>query len=452
MSSPGELCAVVAASSGSTGGSSESGELPATSSAARESTSSPRSWRPRSRALPRARPRADRRPGGRGVRAPDRVGADTSLVDQKTELQEELARRGRRSSTSCSRRRARRTTGPSRARRSWTASRSAPARGRTKKDAEQAAAAEALAAARAASASTRRVGWQQVRPQRQLACPARAPERDQAAWLQVVPRSGGDPARAGRGRGRRAERLGQVERRRRDRLGGRLPRAARAARGEARRRALRRARPAARPTDYCEVELAVRQRGRRRAGRRSRRSRSRGGCTAAARASTSSTAPPSRRIDLVELLADVGLGGGMHSIIGQGSVEEMLVVVARASAARCIEEAAGLGRFKRRRHRAELKLARVAIQVERARDLEGEVQKRLRPLALQATAAERAEKLGGEIASLARARSRSSTSRRSASARGEGEAGARPRRSRAAHVERAARGAARRARTAPRRS
>ena len=65
-----------------------------------------------------------------------------------------------------------------------------------------------------------------------------------------------------------------------------------------------------------------------------------------------------------------------------------------------IEEAAGLGRFKRQRHRAELKLQRVAIQAERARDVEAEVKKRLRPLALQATAAERAEKLVGEIASL----------------------------------------------------
>ena len=38
--------------------------------------------------------------------------------------------------------------------------------------------------------------------------------------------------------------------------------------------------------------------------------------------------------------------------------------------------------------------------MDRARDLEAEVRKRLRPLALQATAAERAEKLGGEIAGL----------------------------------------------------
>ena len=39
----------------------------------------------------------------------------------------------------------------------------------------------------------------------------------------------------------------------------------------------------------------------------------------------------------------------------------------------------------------------MATDVERARDLEAEVKKRLRPLALQATAAERAEKLDGEI-------------------------------------------------------
>jgi len=106
-----------------------------------------------------------------------------------------------------------------------------------------------------------------------------------------------------------------------------------------------------------------------------------------------------RRLDLVELLADLGLGQGMHSIIGQGKVEAILASKPEERRA-LIEEAAGLGRFKARRHRAELKLARVATQVERARDLEEEVRKRLRPLALQATAAERAEKLRGEIAQL----------------------------------------------------
>jgi chromosome segregation protein len=106
-----------------------------------------------------------------------------------------------------------------------------------------------------------------------------------------------------------------------------------------------------------------------------------------------------RRTDLVELLADVGLGSAMHSIVGQGKVEQVLASKPEDRRA-LVEEAAGLGKFKRRRHRAELKLARVAAQVERARDVEDEVRKRLRPLALQATAAERAEKLRVEIAGL----------------------------------------------------
>jgi chromosome segregation protein len=106
-----------------------------------------------------------------------------------------------------------------------------------------------------------------------------------------------------------------------------------------------------------------------------------------------------RRTDVVELLADVGLGGQMGSIISQGRVEEILGSKPEERRT-LVEEAAGLGRFKRRRHRAELKLTRVAVEVDRARDREAEVRKRLRPLALQATAAERAEKLKGEIAAI----------------------------------------------------
>ncbi|MEZ5102603.1 MAG: AAA family ATPase [Thermoleophilia bacterium] len=105
---------------------------------------------------------------------------------------------------------------------------------------------------------------------------------------------------------------------------------------------------------------------------------------------------PVRRLDVLELLADVGLGGEMHAIISQGRVDKVLGSKPHERRA-LIEEAAGLGAFKQRRHRAELKLARVRIDVDRARDLELEVRKRLRPLAQQATAAERAEKLGEEI-------------------------------------------------------
>ncbi len=49
----------------------------------------------------------------------------------------------------------------------------------------------------------------------------------------------------------------------------------------------------------------------------------------------------------------------MHSIVGQGKVEQVLASKPEDRRA-LVEEAAGLGKFKRRRHRAELKLARVA--------------------------------------------------------------------------------------------
>jgi chromosome segregation protein len=106
-----------------------------------------------------------------------------------------------------------------------------------------------------------------------------------------------------------------------------------------------------------------------------------------------------RRTDLVEVLADVGLGGAAGSVISQGKVEEILASKPEERRS-LVEEAAGLGKFKRRRHRAELKLARVAQDVARARDVEAEVKRRLQPLALQATAAQRAERLGREIAQL----------------------------------------------------
>jgi chromosome segregation protein len=106
-----------------------------------------------------------------------------------------------------------------------------------------------------------------------------------------------------------------------------------------------------------------------------------------------------RRADVLELLAGEGLGHEMHAIIGQGRVEQVLSSKPAERRA-LIEEAAGLGGFKQRRHRAELKLDRVAIQVDRARALEEECRKRIRPLALQATAAQRAERLRTEVEAL----------------------------------------------------
>ncbi len=104
-----------------------------------------------------------------------------------------------------------------------------------------------------------------------------------------------------------------------------------------------------------------------------------------------------RRLDVRDLLADAGLGRDLHCIIAQGTVDQVLL--AKPDERRgLVEEAAGLGKFKRRRQRAEAKLARVAADLERAGDVERELRARLRPLELQATAAERAEALGRQIA------------------------------------------------------
>src|SRR5438552_7773249 len=104
-----------------------------------------------------------------------------------------------------------------------------------------------------------------------------------------------------------------------------------------------------------------------------------------------------RRLDVLELLSDTGLGREMHSVIGQGKVEEILLSKPHERR-RFVEEAAAPGKSQRRRARAEAKLARVESELARARDLEREVRARLRPLGMQATAAERAAKLGAEIA------------------------------------------------------
>jgi chromosome segregation protein len=94
-----------------------------------------------------------------------------------------------------------------------------------------------------------------------------------------------------------------------------------------------------------------------------------------------------RLTDVVELMAQVGLGRELHSIIGQGKVETFLAGKPEDRRSQ-IEEAAGLGTFKRRRERAELKLREVRRNLERADLLEREVNAQLTPLRRQANAAE----------------------------------------------------------------
>ena len=94
-----------------------------------------------------------------------------------------------------------------------------------------------------------------------------------------------------------------------------------------------------------------------------------------------------RLADVLEMLSDANLGGEMHSVISQGKVEE--VVHSKPRERRLlVEEAAGLGKHRKRRRRAQLKLERTRDNLDRALDVEREARSRLRPLKRQAQAAE----------------------------------------------------------------
>ncbi|MET0305341.1 MAG: AAA family ATPase [Solirubrobacterales bacterium] len=94
-----------------------------------------------------------------------------------------------------------------------------------------------------------------------------------------------------------------------------------------------------------------------------------------------------RLVDVVEVLSDTNLGREMHSVISQGRVETIIHSKPRERRL-LIEEAAGLGKHRKRRRRAELKLRAAGENLDRALDLEREARARLRPLKRQAQAAE----------------------------------------------------------------
>jgi len=133
-----------------------------------------------------------------------------------------------------------------------------------------------------------------------------------------------------------------------------------------------------------------------------------------------------RLTDVVETLSDANLGREMHSVISQGRVEEIVHSKPRERRL-LVEEAAGLGKYRKRRRRAQLKLERTQDNLDRALDVEREARSRLRPLKRQAQAADiharierdadelrarlLASELGGHGAGLAEAEARAAKAR-----------------------------------------
>ncbi|HWY19493.1 MAG TPA: AAA family ATPase [Solirubrobacteraceae bacterium] len=103
-----------------------------------------------------------------------------------------------------------------------------------------------------------------------------------------------------------------------------------------------------------------------------------------------------RLTDVIEVLSDTGLGKEQHSVISQGRVEAIVTSKPRDRRL-LIEEAAGLGKHRKRRRRAQLKLDRTQENLDRALDIEREARMRLRPLKRQAEAAELHERLERQL-------------------------------------------------------
>ncbi|MEC9473888.1 MAG: chromosome segregation protein SMC [Actinomycetota bacterium] len=108
---------------------------------------------------------------------------------------------------------------------------------------------------------------------------------------------------------------------------------------------------------------------------------------------------PCRLLDIQELLSDAGVGRQQHVIVAQGQIDQVLN--SRPEERRAIvEEAAGILKFRRRKERAERRLAATETNLTRLQDLQREVRRQLRPLEKQADAAKRHGAVVDELRSI----------------------------------------------------
>ena len=103
-----------------------------------------------------------------------------------------------------------------------------------------------------------------------------------------------------------------------------------------------------------------------------------------------------RALDVQELLSDTGLGKELHTIVGQGQLDEILNAKPEERR-KFIEEAAGILKHRRRRERALRKLDQVDAHIDKLKSVLRELRRQLRPLERQAEAANRYTQLQSEL-------------------------------------------------------
>lgn len=95
-----------------------------------------------------------------------------------------------------------------------------------------------------------------------------------------------------------------------------------------------------------------------------------------------------RRKDITDLFLGTGLGSRSYAIIEQGTISR-LIEAKPAELRELIEEAAGISKYKERRHETELRMGHTQENLDRLLDLREEVGKQLESLKRQAKKAER---------------------------------------------------------------
>ncbi|MDR0500939.1 MAG: chromosome segregation protein SMC [Coriobacteriales bacterium] len=108
---------------------------------------------------------------------------------------------------------------------------------------------------------------------------------------------------------------------------------------------------------------------------------------------------PCRRMDIIDILYDTGIGQGANSIIGQGNLTQVLESRPEDRKS-LIEDAAGVLKHKKRKERANRKLDAMDMSLARVNDIVHVIESQLRPLERQAKRAREHAELANELKGL----------------------------------------------------
>ncbi len=103
-----------------------------------------------------------------------------------------------------------------------------------------------------------------------------------------------------------------------------------------------------------------------------------------------------RRMDVLDILSECGLGSTSHSIISQGNLNEILQSKPEERRA-LIEEAAGVLKHRQRKVKSQRKLEQMDVSLSRVRDVVAEVKRQLGPLERRAKQAKKHAELTREL-------------------------------------------------------